>query len=208
MRPLLRLVLGVVALFAILAAVAVTLPQQVHVARSVVINAPEGAIFPYLNDLHKTAVWLPWAQRDRDLSVGYSGAEKGEGAHVEWYSEEPSIGAGSMDITKSEAPQRVDYNVDYGGLEGTSYLLVTPSGSGSKVTWGFGYEPGNNLFKRWKGLMLDRLVGTDYQAGLAALKHIVERERAPEDSVTPTPAAPPPAAPAEAAPAEQDVPKQ
>ncbi|MFD0986722.1 SRPBCC family protein [Methyloligella solikamskensis] len=215
-RPVLRLVLGVVALFAILAGVAITLPDHVHVARTIVINAPEGAVFSHLNDPRKVAVWLPWRQRDPDMRFDYSGAAGGEGAHLEWFSDVPSVGAGSIDITESEAPRKVEYDVDFGGLEGTSYLLVSPSGSGSKVTWGFGYDTGTNLFKRWKGLMLDRLVGTDYQLGLSKLKSVVEKERAPEESMTPGAAtqaapvevAPAQATPAEAAPAAQDVQKQ
>jgi hypothetical protein len=53
MRPLMRLVLGLVGLVAILAAVAVGLPAHVTVARTVVINAPESAVFPYVNNLHR-----------------------------------------------------------------------------------------------------------------------------------------------------------
>lgn len=214
MKPVLRLVLGVVALVVILAGVAVTLPDHVYVARTIVINAPEGAIFPHLNDLRKVAVWSPWAQRDADLKVDFSGQPEGKGAHMAWSSDDPSIGDGSMDITDSEKPRKVDYTVDYGGLEGTSYLLVSPSGSGSKVTWGYGYNSGTNLYKRWKGLMLDRLVGTDYQLGLARLKAIVEEERAPEESVirprqaAPAQAVPSDSEPAPAAPPGQDVQKQ
>lgn len=205
MGPVLRLVLGVVALLAILAGVAVTLPDHVHVARTIVINAPETAVFPHLNDLQKMAAWSPWKQRDPDLRVDYSGNRAGEGAHMEWYSEDPSIGAGSVDITESEVPRKVSYDVDFGGLEGTSYLLVSPAGSGSKVTWGFGYDTGTNLFKRWKGLMLDRLVGADYSQGLARLKKVVEQERAPERSVI---QGAPSGAPNPAAPVGQNVEKQ
>ncbi len=215
MKPVLRLVLGVVALVAILAGVAVTLPDHVYVARTVVINAPESAIFPHLNDLRKVAVWSPWAQRDADLKVDFSGEAEGKGARMEWSSDNPSIGEGSMTITDSEKPQKVDYTVDFGGLEGTSYLLVAPSGWGSKVTWGYGYDTGTNLFKRWKGLMLDRLVGTDYQLGLNRLKMLVEKERAPEESViqrprqtAPSQATPSQSAPSEASPQRQDVQKQ
>jgi hypothetical protein len=43
MRPIMRLILGLVALALILVGVAFALPSQVTVARSIVINAPEGA---------------------------------------------------------------------------------------------------------------------------------------------------------------------
>ena len=53
MRPMTRLVLGLVVLIGIFAAVALGLPSHVTVTRSVVINAPEPIIFPYLNNLHE-----------------------------------------------------------------------------------------------------------------------------------------------------------
>ena len=65
------------------------------------------------------------------------------------------------------------------GLEGTSFYLIEPSGSGSKVIWGFSYETGTGPYKRWKGLMLDRFLGIDYRQGLAKLKDKVETERRP-----------------------------
>ena len=69
MRPLMRLVLGIVVLVAMLAGVALALPSQVVVQRFVVINAPEPAVFPYLNNLHKFKDWSPWAASTSALSV-------------------------------------------------------------------------------------------------------------------------------------------
>ena len=53
------------------------------------------------------------------------------------------------------------------------------AGSGSKVTWGFGYDSGTSPLKRWKGLLLDRYVGAEYRDALAKLKDKIESERKP-----------------------------
>ena len=79
MRPMMRLVVGLAALVGILAAVAVGLPPHVTVARSVVTNAPELAVFPYLANLHHFADWSPLAARDPQLQLTYSGPEFGQG---------------------------------------------------------------------------------------------------------------------------------
>jgi len=179
MRPIMRLILGLCALAVILAGVALALPGHVTVARSVVINAPEGAIFPYLNNLHRFGDWSPWAVRDPQLTVAYSGPEQGKGAKVEWTSSKPSVGTGSMEIVESSPNRHIDLAVNFNGLDGTSYYEVVPSGSGSKVTWGFGYESGTSPLKRWKGLMLDRYVGAEYRDALAKLKDQIETERKP-----------------------------
>jgi hypothetical protein len=79
----------------------------------------------------------------------------------------------------------VDLAVNFSGMDGTGYFDIAPSGSGSKVTWGFGVDMGTNPFRRWKGLMLDRIVGTEYRDGLAKLKERIEVERQPIAPPTP-----------------------
>jgi Polyketide cyclase / dehydrase and lipid transport len=179
MRPIMRLILGLCALAVILLGVAFALPGQVTIARSVVINAPESIVFPYLNDLHRFGDWSPWAARDPELAATFSGPNQGKGAKVEWTSSKPSVGAGSMQITESNPNQHIDLAVNFNGLDGTSYYEVVPSGSGSKITWGFGYESGTSPLKRWKGLLLDRYVGAEYRDALAKLKDKIESERKP-----------------------------
>jgi hypothetical protein len=166
--------------------VALALPGHVTVARSVVINAPEPVIFPYLNNLHRFGDWSPWAARDPQLTVAYSGPEQGKGAKVEWTSNKPSVGAGSMEIVESSPNRHIDLAVSFNGLDGTSYYEVGPSGSGSKVTWGFGYESGTSPLKRWKGLLLDRYIGAEYRDALAKLKDKIETERKPVAPMPPS----------------------
>jgi Polyketide cyclase / dehydrase and lipid transport len=111
--------------------------------------------------------------------VSYGGPEQGKGAQVKWTSDKPSIGAGSMEITESEPNHSIDLAVNFNGLDGTGSYRVVPDGSGSKVTWNFGYESGSSPLKRWKALMLDGFVGAEYSAGLERLKQKIESERRP-----------------------------
>lgn len=189
MRPMTRLFLGLVFLVGILSAVAVGLPAHVTVTRSVVINAPESAVFPYLNNLHRFSDWSPWGVRDAQLAVSYSGPEMGKGAQMQWTSKVPSIGTGSMEIGESEPNRHIDLAVNFNGLDGTSSYDIEPSGSGSKVTWAFGYDSGSSPLKRWKALMLDGFVGAEYRTGLDRLEEKIEAERrptAPTISLTPS----------------------
>jgi uncharacterized membrane protein len=190
MRPMTRLVLGLIVLTGIFIVVAFGLPAHVTVARSVVINAPEPAVFPYLNNLHQFSEWSPWQLRDPQLAVSYAGPEQGKGAQIQWTSKVPSVGNGNMEISASAPSQHIDLAVNFNGLEGTSAYDIAPSGSGSKVTWSFGYDSGTSPLKRWKALMLDGFVGAEYQAGLNRLKEKIEGERRPTAPVAgPTPPA-------------------
>ena len=179
MRPMTRLVLGLVVLVGIMAGVAFGLPAHVTVTRSKSINAPESAVFPYLNNLHQFSQWSPWQLRDPQLTTTYGGPEQGKGAQVQWTSQKPSVGAGSMEIVQSEPNRSIDLVVNFNGLEGTSSYQIAPDGSGSKVTWNFGFDSGSSPLKRWKALMIDGFVGAEYSAGLEKLKQKIEAERRP-----------------------------
>jgi polyketide cyclase/dehydrase/lipid transport protein len=179
MRPMMRLVLGLVALGGILAAVSVGLPAHVTVARSVVTNAPESAVFPYVANLHHFHDWSPWATRDPQLQLTYSGPESGKGAKVDWVSQARSIGTGSMEITNADPNKTIELAVNFNGVEGTSTFDISPSGSGSKVTWSFGYDSGSSPVNRWKALALDGFVGAEYRAGLDKLKAKIDEDRRP-----------------------------
>ena len=190
MRPMTRLILGTASLAGIAAAVALGLPSHVTVSRSVVINAPESAIFPYLNNLHKFVDWSPFSARDPQLAVSYGGPESGQGARVTWSSKKPSIGTGSMEISETQPSRHIDLVVNYNGLDGTSSYDVVPSGAGSKVVWTFGYESGSNPLKLWKALMLDGFVGAEYRTGLDRLRDKIEADRRPTmPTMVPTPQA-------------------
>jgi Polyketide cyclase / dehydrase and lipid transport len=226
MAPMMRLILGLGVLVLILAAVALGLPAHVTSSRSVVINAPEYAVYPYLNNLHQFPEWSPWAARDPDMKVTYSGPPEGKGAKIEWESANPRVGSGSMQIIDNEQSRSVDLAANLNGLEGTSSYQLVPAGAGSKVTWSFVYATGSSPIKRWKGLMLDGFVGAEFSKGLENLKAKVEADRAtasrpivvpqpapaegeaavPEVGETAVPETTPEAEQEQAAPAQSDTP--
>ena len=47
------------------------------------------------------------------------------------------------------------------------------------MTWAFDSAHGFNPFKRWLGLLFDRMIGADYEKGLAKLKALLEQD--PQD---------------------------
>ncbi len=210
MGSLMRLILGLGALVLILAGVALGLPAHVTVSRSVVINAPEHVIYPYLNDLRRFPKWSPWAARDPNMKETFSGPPEGKGAKIEWASEEPSVGTGSMEIVETDPSRSMKIAANYNGLEGVSSYELTPSGAGSKVTWSFGYDTGSSPLKRWKALMIDGFIGAEYGVGLDKLRHWVEADRKPIQPVIVAPQAAPEAEGStvpEAMPGETAVPR-
>lgn len=173
MRPLVRLALGIVLLAVLLVGVAFALPQEITVARSKVINAPESDVFPYVNSPKRFNEWSPWAARDPDMKYTFSGPAEGSGARMEWNSEE--FETGSQEIVESQPNTFVKVNLDFGDMGNAvaSYQL-RPDGAGTRVVWIFETNTGNNPIQRWRGLMFDRWIGSDYEMGLEKLKQVVE----------------------------------
>ena len=161
---------------AILAVVTYVLPREVAVERSVTIEAPPEAIFPHLNSLRATEAWSPWLERDPQVKLVYSGPDFGVGNRMKWESEHPQVGSGTQEITASVENSRVRTALDFGAM-GTARASfdLEPDGAVTELTWGFVTDTGMNPFARWMGLMMDRWVGSDYEAGLSRLRELVER---------------------------------
>ena len=170
----LKWVLGLVALLVVVfVGGAFLLPREVTVARSIQVDAAPDAVFEHVNSLQATEKWSPWIARDPDMQISYSGPEAGVGAKSEWVSE--SEGNGSQEITASDPGKRVETALDFGDM-GTAKAAFILSGSeaATDVTWTMVADMGNNPVGRWMGLMMDGMVGADYEAGLSNLKTLVE----------------------------------
>ena len=53
---------------------------------------------------------------------------------------------------------------------------ITSFGEGTKLTWALDSDHGYNLMARWIGLVMEKMVGKDYEQGLARLKQVMENE--------------------------------
>ncbi|WP_224816578.1 SRPBCC family protein [Hasllibacter sp. MH4015] len=175
MRLIRNILIGLVALVAVLAVVGMLLPRQVVVERDIVIDAPPEDVFAHVNSLQAFAEWSPWGDYDPDMVVTYSGPETGVGNVMEWTSEHPNVGNGRQEITHVVENERVMTALDFGDM-GTAdaWWQLAPDGDGTRVVWGLDADMGGGPVGRWFGLMMDRWVGADYERGLARLQETVE----------------------------------
>lgn len=170
-----NLLLGLLALIALLVVVGMFLSDNVHVERDTVIAAPPAEVFPLLTNMRAFNRWSPWADLDPDALYTFEGPDDGEGARMTWASENPSVGNGSMDIIESVPHKLVRYQLDFGSQgDAVAYMTLMPEGNGTRVAWAFDTEFGYNIVGRYLGLFLDNWVGSDYEKGLVRLKNLVE----------------------------------
>ncbi|NMO00506.1 SRPBCC family protein [Gordonia sp. TBRC 11910] len=145
------------------------------ITRSTEIAAQPAQIHPYLNDFRQWVHWSPWEGVDADLKREYSGADRGVGARYAWTGNRKA-GAGSMEIT-ADAAERVDVRLVFSRpMKATNDVVFTlvSSGAGTRVTWAM--TGPHSLFSRVGSALgfFDRLLGKDFEKGLASLKNVVE----------------------------------
>lgn len=159
----------------LLVVVAFLLPRSVHVERQTTISAPRATVFTLVNGFQNFNKWSPWHDRDPQTQYSYSGPSLGIGARMSWSSQDPNVGSGSQEIVESQPWELVKTKLDFGpdGIA-TAHFKLVPQGSGTQVIWGFDTDLGNNPVSRYFGLFLDRMLGPDYEKGLAGLKKLAE----------------------------------
>jgi hypothetical protein len=175
MKMLLKIVGALVGLAVVLGLIGFALPGHYRVERNAVIAAKPAAIFPLIGDLKAWSQWGVWFRRDPAMQFAYSPSTTGVGAWSEWRSK--SQGNGKMTISSVQAPALFEYRIEFPdmGMVSTGTMVLVPGADGAtQVKMGMEGDLGRNPVNRWFGLFMDRMIGPDFDAGLANLKRISE----------------------------------
>jgi carbon monoxide dehydrogenase subunit G len=167
----------VVVLLAAILLFAATKPDTFRVQREIGINAPPEKIFPFLNDFRRWSAWSPWEKMDPALKRTFSGAASGQGTVYEWEGNS-KVGSGRMEIVESSSPSRVRIKLDFlkpFEAHNTADFTLAAQGGVTKVSWVMD-GPAPFISKVMQVFMsMDRMVGKDFEAGLANLKAAAEQ---------------------------------
>jgi uncharacterized protein YndB with AHSA1/START domain len=156
---------------------AATRPDAFRIQRAATIKAPPDRIFPLINNFRSWTSWSPWEKMDPNLKRTYSGAESGKGAVYEWEGNK-KVGQGRMEIKDTSPPSRVTIQLDFFKpfeAHNTAEFTLAPQGDSTNVTWVMdGRQP--FMFKVMSVFMnMDKLIGKDFETGLANLKAATEK---------------------------------
>ncbi|RJF87821.1 polyketide cyclase [Oleomonas cavernae] len=174
-------VIGIIALVLVVVVAgllifAATKPDSFRIERTASIKAPPEKIFALINDLHQWTRWSPYEKIDPALKRTYGGAEAGKGATYEW-SGNKNVGSGRMEILDTQVPSRIliklDFMTPFEGHHTAEFTLV-PTGETTSVTWAmYGTHP---FLGKVIGIFfnMDKMVGGQFEEGLANLKAAVE----------------------------------
>jgi uncharacterized protein YndB with AHSA1/START domain len=168
----------VVVLVAGILAYAATKPDVFRVQRATSIKAPPEKIFPFLNDLHKFGAWSPWEKKDPAMKRTFAGSESGKGAMYEWDGDK-NVGQGRMEIVETTPPSKVAIKLDFVRpfeAHNTVEFTLAPNGDSTDVTWAM-QGPVPYVAKIMHVFVdMDSMVGKDFEAGLASLKTVAEKQ--------------------------------
>lgn len=151
------------------------IPSTFSVQRSALINAPPKKIYDFVVEPRQWARWSVWNQRDPNMKITYKGPPFGMGSKWEWASK--TEGSGSMEFTRVVPDRAVEYSLSFPeyNMRSTGALTLEPAGNATKITWTNAGDVGRNPLKHYLALMMDRIVGPDFEAGLANLKALAEK---------------------------------
>lgn len=146
-----------------------------EVVRAITVEAEPARVHALIADFTAWTAWSPWEDLDPDLQRTYTGPDAGPGARYAWQGNRKA-GAGSMEITSS-TPERIDVRLSFlKPWKATSDVAfeLTPTGSGTEVTWRMHGENTGMAAVVARVVPMDRLVGKDFEKGLARLKAVAE----------------------------------
>lgn len=174
-KSLKAIVLAVMVIPIIIILISLLLPSRYHVERSIVMQAHPDAVYAHVIMLKHWPDWTAWTvAKYPDMKYAFAGPEAGVGASYSWEGE--SSGSGELKITKVELNKRLDYELsfEHGKHLSTGAIVIEPQDGGIKVTWFNEGDLGWNPVSRIFGLMMDRMMGPDFEEGLRKLKQRFE----------------------------------
>ncbi|HEY3488134.1 MAG TPA: SRPBCC family protein [Gammaproteobacteria bacterium] len=161
---------------AALLAYAAKQPDTFRIERSTSIQAPPEKIFAVLNDFRQSISWSPYEMRDPAMKRNFSGPATGKGSVYE-FDGNKEVGTGRIEIMESVPPTRIVLQLDMiKPFEGSNTIEYTlrPVTDGTEVSWAM-YGEAPFISKVICIFMdMDKMVGADFEKGLANLKSLVE----------------------------------
>jgi uncharacterized protein YndB with AHSA1/START domain len=170
------LIVAVVALAGVLVYAAMQ-PDSFRVQRVATIDAPPDKVFPLIADFHRWEAWSPLDKRDPAMKRVHYGAASGRGEIYAWEGNR-NVGQGRMEIVEATAPSNVAIRLDFIApieAHNVAEFKLIPRGNATDVVWSM-HGPSPFLSRLMHVFVsMDRMVGKDFEAGLANLKALAER---------------------------------
>ncbi|WP_324026719.1 SRPBCC family protein [Maribacter sp. BPC-D8] len=166
------IILGVIVTLIIF--LALIAPKSYKVSRSIELEHSPENVWEHLRFLKKQQEWSPWAKKDPNMDLTFTGVDGEVGATSHW-SGNKDVGEGEQEITRIVEGERIEQDLrflkPYKSQSDCYMTLEEHEVNKSIVTWGF---TGTNKFPMSIMMLfmsMDKMVGKDFEQGLQNLKH-------------------------------------
>jgi len=153
-------------------------PDDFKITRSASIKGPKEKVFEQINDFHKWDGWSPSAKIDPNMQTVYSGPSTGAGSSYSWVGNN-DVGEGKMTVLESHPPEHIKIELEFikpFAAKNVTEFMLKQNGDATDVTWTMAGK-NNFVAKAFSLLMnMDKLVGNDFEKGLAEMKKLAESE--------------------------------
>lgn len=148
------------------------LPRIAKLERRVTIKSSPANVYAVLADFHQFRSWDPWSPMEPESTSKVEG--QGLGSIYSWEGEK--VGRGKMVIKDLKDNERVDvqltFEEPFPSQADTGWILTALDNGETEVVWHFKQEL--SYFQRYFGLIMDGMLGGDFESGLARLKGKLE----------------------------------
>lgn len=161
------------ALVAVILIIPVFLSESYTVSRKIEISKPDSVVFQILGDFNEFPKWSPWNEMDSTITFTVSGTPDSIGHLYTWSGQK--MGEGSMqflDIIPNKVIKTDLIFISPNPGKGLNEWLLEPTEAGTQFTWTVTGELG--YFGRYFGLVMDSMLGKDFERGQSKLKALAE----------------------------------
>ncbi|NQW29908.1 MAG: SRPBCC family protein [Ignavibacteria bacterium] len=176
MKILRRILWSLLGLVVAVMIVGLFLPSQVSIERSIVVKADAAEVYDLIANPTNFSKWSPWHEKDTAMEITFFDPLYGKGAGYTWKSEVSEVGSGRYEIISVDPGKQIDVEMNWDEM-GPSFAkyIITQDPAGSKLVWTFEKDMGSWPLMRWMGLLMDPMLGSDYEKGLAKFKTVIEK---------------------------------
>jgi hypothetical protein len=175
---LVKILIGIAVVLGALAVFIALQPSEFSVSRSATFAAPAPAVYAQVNELKRWEAWSPWAKKDPQAKSSYAGPAAGTGSSMSWAGNN-EVGEGRMTIVESSPNALVRFKLEFfKPFAATNSAEFTFKDEGGRTAVNWTMRGQNNFIGKAMCLVfdMDKMVGGDFEKGLAGIKAIVEKK--------------------------------
>jgi len=168
------LVLVLIGLLVLFLLIGIFLPSQYRVERQVTINAPIDSVFNNALDLNTVLLWNPWTALDSAAVNTVTGTGNDIGDTWKWDGE--IVGIGQMTNMEIDTNKSIIRKLEFTQPEMAASTIIwkfSEAQDGVRAVW-INEGEAEYPMGRYFGLMMDSMLGSDFEKGLASLKALTE----------------------------------